>query len=524
MNPGENDSSPRGVTNAKEIGRRQFVRAVAALPISAAAVSAMHWQARSSAERPRERFVGIQMGPHSMLDEGIDRVLDLLQDAAAINSVLVYSHTYYTADGIRRKRIPAVLAPDHGVPVRDLNTRNLPYVWVKHHEDYFKDTVLRHVPVNSNQEYAGRNLFAEMAEPIRKRGMKLYARILEPHTVEMATLMPNWVRVLTVDAYGRAGRVPCFQNPEYRNFWVATAEDLFKNYPLDGFQFGGERVGPLSNLIYSGTPPYCFCQYCCARGRDKGIDVERARRGMRELHTFVRDDLLQRNATPADGVVTTVMRYFFQYPEILAWERLWRESKEGFFGAAFGSVKAICPEADVGEHVDHPGTTFDLFYRAVMGYQEMASYMDFIKPILYHDIAGPRTQTMFLRPLERTLLKEFSAEQSLDLFYSLNGYDRKVEPKLDELEKKGLGPDYVYRETRRCVQAVAGKAKIYSGVGIDIPGNNQTFSSNPEGVYEAVRKAFEAGASGVLVSREYDEMRIPNLRAVGRAVRDSSKA
>ena len=69
-----------------------------------------------------------------MLDEGIDRVLDLLQSQAGLNSVMVYTHTYYTADGIRRKRVPAVLAPDHGVPVRDLNTRNLPYVWVRHHD------------------------------------------------------------------------------------------------------------------------------------------------------------------------------------------------------------------------------------------------------------------------------------------------------------------------------------------------------------------------------------------------------
>ena len=73
------------------------------------------------------------------------------------------------------------------------------------------------------------------------------------------------------------------------------------------------------------------------------------------------------------------------------------------------------------------------------------------------------------------------------------------------------------------MQAVAGRARIYSGIGIDIPGNNQTFSSNPEGVYEATKKAFEAGAAGVLVSREYDEMRIPNLRGVGRAIRDLPK-
>jgi hypothetical protein len=459
-----------------------------------------------------------------MFDEGIDRTLDLLQDGAAINSVMVYSHTYYTADGIRGKRVPAVLAPDHGIPVRDLNSRNLPYVWVRHHEEYFKDTVLRHLPHDPRQEYADHDLFAELLGPVRKRGMKLYARILEPYTMEMAALLPNWSRVLTVDAWGRPGRLPCFYNPDYRNFWLGTVEDLFKNYQLDGFQFGGERVGPLSHLVSNGTPPYCFCQHCRARGHEKGIDVERAREGMKRLHRFIREDLLEKNAVPPDGVVTTVMRHFFQYPEILAWERLWREGKEGLCESMFGTIKAIQPGADVGEHVDQPCTTYDSFYRAAMGYDEYAQNMDFIKPILYHDIAGPRTLSMFLNPMHRSLLRELSEEQSLDLFYTLKGYDKTVEPKLDELDKKGLGAEYVYKETKRCVAAVAGRAKIYSGIGIDIPANNKTFPSNPEGVYEAVRKAFEAGASGVLISREYDEMRIPNLKAVGKAVRDLPKA
>jgi hypothetical protein len=33
-------------------------------------------------------------------------------------------------------------------------------------------------------------------------------------------------------------------------------------------------------------------------------------------------------------------------------------------------------------------------------------------------------------------------------------------------------------------------------------------------------KAFDAGASGIVVSREYEELTVPNLKGVGRAVRD----
>ena len=70
-------------------------------------------------EAAYERHMAIRghpMGPHSMLDEGIDRVLDRLQGECGINSLLVYSHTYYTSHGIRRKRKANVLAQDHGCP------------------------------------------------------------------------------------------------------------------------------------------------------------------------------------------------------------------------------------------------------------------------------------------------------------------------------------------------------------------------------------------------------------------------
>ena len=61
-------------------------------------------------------------------------------------------------------------------------------------------------------------------------------------------------------------------------WWLGTVEDVFHNYELDGLQWGAECVGPLSNLMFNGTVPYCFCEHCRARGKQEGIDVERARR------------------------------------------------------------------------------------------------------------------------------------------------------------------------------------------------------------------------------------------------------
>jgi hypothetical protein len=46
------------------------------------------------------------------------------------------------------------------------------------------------------------------------------------------------------------------------------------------------------------------------------------------------------------------------------------------------------------------------------------------------------------------------------------------------------------------------------------------FLSDPDILYEATIKSFEAGARGVLTSRDYDEMRLSSIEAFGNAVRD----
>lgn len=46
----------------------------------------------------------------------------------------------------------------------------------------------------------------------------------------------------------------------------------------------------------------------------------------------------------------------------------------------------------------------------------------------------------------------------------------------------------------------------------------QPFPSDPDKLTRAVTRAFDAGANGIVISREYDEMRLPSLRAIGRAV------
>ena len=506
--------------------RRRFLAASAgAAPLAAAADPGPAPPAAEPAVPPPVagrakpgRMIGLQIHPFSLYDEGIDRVLDLVQGAAAVDTLWVYSHLY----GADHTMPADVLAPDHGVPVR-AGPRNLPRVWVRHSPGAFDGLLLKHPKTPAGAEYADKDLFAELIEPAKKRGMRVVARVLEPRGPNYLGLIPNWGRVLTVDLDGRPGRDACWNHPEYRAWWLATVEDLMRSYPLDGFMFGAERVGPLSRLLALGEAPTCFCRHCAARARDQGIDPRRLKDGYREVAATVTD----LRAGKADDGFTRVLRGLMRAPEVLAWEYDWARSLEDVVAGVAGTVKAARPKALAGRHVDHQQTSWDVLYRAAVTLPELADPVDFVKPATYHEIAAPRVRNWFLDSLGKTVLRGVPPEHALDLYYDFAGLDRAKEPRLGEMMARGFSPDYVYRETKRFVDGVAGRAAVYPGVGLDIPWHSpagpKRFPSDPESNYLATLKAFEAGADGVIVCREYQEMRVPNLRAVGRAVRKRAR-
>src|SRR5262249_62371674 len=95
-----------------DLSRRDFVKAaavsLAAAPAAARAQESSE-KALSTVPTSEKIFNAIQVGPYTILDEGIDHALDLMQETAAINGLFLYSHTY---NGDFRKAVPT-LADDH---------------------------------------------------------------------------------------------------------------------------------------------------------------------------------------------------------------------------------------------------------------------------------------------------------------------------------------------------------------------------------------------------------------------------
>ena len=97
-------------------------------------------------------------------------------------------------------------------------------------------------------------------------------------------------------------------------------------------------------------------------------------------------------------------------------------------------------------------------------------------------------------------------------------YDEKS---YSEIEKNGLSVDYITRETKRAIADTDHSIQIYSSVDINVPIKPGEKKSTPEAVREEVRAAFDAGADGIVLSREYTEMWLANLAAAGDASRQT---
>lgn len=485
--------------------RREFLQSLIALGASAPFTSL---DVRAPRVAPRASLIGVQMGAHTMLDEGIEPCLDLCRETAGIEALFTYSHAY---GGDVHKPIEW-LATDHGKPPMDQRSRKLPQVYVKLHEQYYKDTSLRHQQVDSSFAYANRDLFAEMREPATKRGMKIYARILEARHPDIR----NVDKVVMIDVNGRPTQTACWNHPEYKAFWNATVTDLFKSYDLDGFQWGAERASPLTRLINGGTPAAaaCFCQFCLARGKAHGIDTARARAGFTEMLAYIQR--LRAGNRPPEGAYAGYFGLLMRYPEILAWDYQYRLSREEIMKGMYDTIKAIKPSAQVGWHVDHWATSMDLIARAAMTYAEMAAWADYEKVVVYHAVTAPRLRS-WVSNEQRSILSDMPLEDAITYHYELWGYPKSLDAIANKPTPPTASPEYVYAETKRSVESAQGKTKIYPGVGFNLPGGGP---DDPEAIYQCVVKAFDAGAAGIVISREYEELTVPNLKAVGRAVRE----
>jgi hypothetical protein len=275
----------------------------------------------------------------------------------------------------------------------------------------------------------------------------------------------------------------------------------------------GYALGAYHNGIHADPGTVCcFCSYCEAKAHTLGINFERVRKGYLALEQYVRAGRAKQR--PIDGYYVAFWRLLLDYPEILIWERFWTDGQQETYRALHTRVKSINPELQAGWHI-WQNASWNPIYRAQQDFAAMAPFTDYVKPVLYNNCAGER-MISYIDSVGQNIHGDLSRAEMLDFEYKVLNYN---EAPLDKLAGAGFSADYVYRETKRTIDSLTGtRTQVWPGIDIDVPTAGGSSKCTPEGVRDAVLAAYKAGATGVVLSRSYSEMKPENLRGAGIAL------
>lgn len=494
------------------LSRREFVKRGAAAAAVVAGPGALSAHADALLSSAPRQTIGIQVGSVSFVDEGVGKVLDVLQEKGKVDTVFLTTFTY--GRGLAGRQIPGYPFPDHGSSESDEKTfRGGNYAMP--HAEFYRHTVLRETRA---PDHGDLDIVAAVLPEVRKRRMRLFCSIEDVFRPDV----PGVKEVAEVDLERRKTGSLCLFHPDVRAFWTGLAKDLATSYSIDGILFFNERNGPLLNALgashaqnIASSRVTCFCEHHRKAARERGIDFERARQGYKKLNEFVRAALEGRR--PSDGYFVEFWRLLVEWPEIIAWDRLFDIAKHEVLAQVRDAAKGVRRDLQVGFHIEHVNS-FNPIFRATRRYEDLASLADFLKVVVYNNCGGERYAN-FIRNVGSTVFRDVPKDLLLQFNNHLLNYGQ--EASLEALARAGLSPDYVRRETERAVAGVHGKCRILPGIDIGIPTGKDSRQASPDDTYAATLAALKAGAHGVILSRKYSEMRLANLDAAGRAVRDA---
>jgi hypothetical protein len=488
--------------------RRQFLKtSTGALVSTALAPTLLPSVSRAASGR---KTIGIQAGAISFVDEGTEQVLDILQERGAVNTIFLATFTY--GRGIAGRQVSNQPLPDHGKQEYDLSFHGGNFATP--HPKFYARTSLKQTKA---PDHGDLDIIAEVLPKAHRRGMKVYCWYEDVFRTDI----PGVQKMQEADWQGRRAGTLCPLHPDYRNFLIGLTEDYCQSYDIDGVMWGSERQGPLNNAISArhggkadSSRVTCFCEFHQKAARERNLDVKRAKQGFSELDRFLRG--ARANERPNDGYFVEFWRLLLDYPELLAWEKLWSDSQHAIYEDVYRAAKRSRSAVQVGFHIWHVNS-FSPFFRAEQNYVELARVADFLKIVVYNNCGGPRYAN-YIDNVASSIFHDVPKEELARLHNQWLDYPN--EAPLNELSTKGLSADYVYRETKRALAGVHGKCQIYPGIDIDIPTSGNEKHTSPEDVFSATTAGLKAGAEGVLFSRKYSEMRLANLAAGGKAVRE----
>src|ERR1044071_8490068 len=144
-----------------------------------------------------EKTIGIQIGPDSFVDEGTNKVFDILQQRGAVNTLYLSTFTYDR--GITGRQIPGKSFPDHGVQESDekyFHGGN----YATPHAQFYKNTIIKGEKLRA-PDFGKLDILAEVLPEAKKRKIKVICSVQDGFNYPQD--MPFAKDLAEVDLQGR---------------------------------------------------------------------------------------------------------------------------------------------------------------------------------------------------------------------------------------------------------------------------------------------------------------------------------
>jgi len=316
--------------------RRDFLKVVS-LAAASLALPRRHDAAGLSANG--QRFiseVSASLYAWELHDEGIEQILNNLQEMAAVNSV------YLIALMHKEKRPLTSDAFPHNPVRKTWNAEDSRVYW---HPDLKRYGRIK--PRLSDYDWLNKTDWLKvMIGAARKRGLKTGVEV--SHTVldgeraekEFPDCMQRNIQGQPVVNWGRAHPI-CLNSPDAREYALGLFSDLAANYDVDYIQTcmipfydgGVSPSRPLEMVARAG----CFCDSCMTAAKSTGFDLEKAMKVLRPIA-----DRLQQPTQEQPGGEARP-----EPPELSQWLAFRRDSVTRFYKDIHERVHAIRPTVDL---------------------------------------------------------------------------------------------------------------------------------------------------------------------------------
>jgi hypothetical protein len=415
-------------------------------------------------KKSKDKFVGIQISPISFIDEGVDSVLDTLQNRVGVNVLLIGTVSWLGLKSGRSVSWKIDGWPDHGVP-EPFSMKGGAYFDTN--PNFYNKTFIKNFKAQ-DKEMVNNDILKMVIPKAKERGMKVFIELMEPffnyagHGSATGVDIPNLVQCMEVDVFGRISSSPSTSNPDYRNWILSIIEDQVANYNIDGVMWCNERYSPLDQA-FQGNAPGDFSNQFVVEANQNNLNVPKIKDSLKYMYEFFQEVL--NGKTFVDGNFIEFFRLIFDRPEILEWEKFWLQRNKDLDKEIYGLVKWVNPNLSFGLNVWNRNH-FNFIRKLQWPWKEQVDYSDWVKPITYQHQSGE----IFQREIDifgKTILNDLSKSELTSVFAKILGIN---ESSLVNLTQRGLDPDtYIYTQCQDAVRGVDGGSKVYMGIGIDAP-------------------------------------------------------